>query len=171
MSYVRFKCPHCGQMFEGAREDAGSEAECPSCGKAFKLEPLTEIEVKSRPVAIFWYFGCFRKYVGFRGRARRREFWWAFLFQFVAIFVIGFIDAIIWDEYDEQRYLLVGLFLLATLLPIMAVHVRRLHDTNKSAWWVLLLPLPVLNIAYFVWLATDGDKGRNRFGPDPKGRE
>ena len=168
MSDVRFKCPHCGQMFEGEKEDAGSETDCPSCGKAFRLEPLTGIAVKSCPAAIFWYFGCFRKYVGFRGRARRREFWWAFLFQFVATFVVGCIDAMIWDD-DEQRYLLVGLFLLATLLPIIAVHVRRLHDTNKSAWWIPLLALPPIDIAYIVWLATDGDKGRNRFGPDPRG--
>ena len=60
--------------------------------------------------------------------------------------------------------------ILASLLPMIAIQFRRLHDTNKSGWWWLLLPLPVINLAYFVWLMDDGDKGRNRFGPDPKGR-
>lgn len=167
MNYVRFKCPHCGLMSEGTKEHVGATAECPSCGKAFQLEPLAGIEVKSRPLAINWYLGCFKKYVGFRGRARRREFWWAFLFNVLTGALIGILDALIWEENDN--HILLGIFGLATALPMLAVHVRRLHDTNKSAWWVLLFALPVLNVAYLAWLATGGDIGRNRFGPNPKG--
>lgn len=56
----------------------------------------------------------------------------------------------------------------ATLLPMLAVTARRLHDTNKSGWWVLLTLVPVLHLAYLAWILTNGDKGPNRFGPDPK---
>ena len=169
MSDVRYQCPHCGQAFEGSSEYAGTETECPSCGKTFKLEAIGTVSA-GRPNGLMCYFGIFKQYVKFSGRARRREFWYAFLFNWLAIFCVGFLDGFIFDEYDDYRYLIPGLYVLASLLPMIAIQFRRLHDTNKSGWWWLLLPLPVVNLAYFVWLMDDGDKGRNRFGPDPKGR-
>ena len=117
------------------------------------------------------YFGMFKQYFGFRGRTRRREFWWAFLFNTIVGFVVVFLDGFVFSDYDSLKYngLLIGIYMLASFLPLLALQVRRLHDTNKSGWWVLLSLMPVLNIAYLVWLATDGDKGDNRFGKDPKG--
>ena len=165
MSDARYRCPHCGQVFEGSAGDAGSEADCPSCGKAFRLEPVAGTVAKKRPSPIRLYFGCFGKYCKFRGRACRREFWWAFAFNMLAGAIVAFLDTLF---SGPDGGVIAGIFLLATFLPMLAVHVRRLHDTNKSAWWILLFLLPVLNIAYIVWLATDGDKGKNRFGPDPK---
>ena len=170
MSDVRFKCSNCGQMFEGSSEDVGAEAECPLCSKAFKLEAIG-MAPAARPNGLQCYLGIFRQYVKFSGRARRREFWYAFVFNWIAIFIASFIDGLFFDEYDDHQHLFPGLYLLASLLPMIAIQFRRLHDTNKSGWWWLLLPLPVINIAYFVWLMDNGDKGRNRFGPDPKGRE
>ena len=90
--------------------------------------------------------------------------------SFLAGNCAGCIDGFIFDEYDDYQYLIPGLYILASLIPMIAIQFRRLHDTNKSGWWWLLLPLPVVNLAYFVWLMDDGDKGRSRFGPDPKGR-
>jgi uncharacterized membrane protein YhaH (DUF805 family) len=115
----------------------------------------------------------FRQYFGFRGRARRREFWWALFFNLIVSFVVAFLDGFVFSGYDshEFRGSLFGIYWLASFLPLIAIQVRRLHDTNKSGWWVLLSLVPVLNIAYLVWLATDGDKGDNRFGKDPKGRK
>ena len=101
----------------------------------------------------------FKRYVGFRGRSCRREFWWAFLLNTIVSFVLAIVDEAVF-----------GIYFLVALLPLMAIQVRRLHDTSKSGWWVFLLPMPILNIAYLVWLATDGDKGKNRFGDDPKWR-
>jgi len=109
-----------------------------------------------------------KRYVGFRGRTSRREFWWAMLFNTVITFVMAFVGGIVSGVDEDRGSEIVGVYVLATLLPFLAIHVRRLHDTNKSGWWVLLLPIPILNIAYLVWLATCGDKGENRFGEDTK---
>ena len=170
MSSVRFRCPHCGQVSEGVGEDAGAEAECPSCGKAFRLEIVGEAPV-ARPSGLQCYLGIFRKYATFSGRARRREYWYALLLNVVVGAIAGIVDAMIFDEDDGNKGLVIGLFGLGVALPMFAVAFRRLHDTGKSGWWLLLQFMPVLQIACFVWLATDGDRGRNRFGPDPKGRE
>ncbi|MBQ9432054.1 MAG: DUF805 domain-containing protein [Kiritimatiellae bacterium] len=120
---------------------------------------------------MLWYFGVFKKYATFSGRARRRELWWAFLFQILAMSVIVVLFVLTLNNTanaEKAIYNLMGIVNLATALPMLAVQARRLHDTNKSAWWVLLQFLPVVNIVYFVWLATDGDRGENRFGQDPK---
>ncbi|MBR3087258.1 MAG: DUF805 domain-containing protein [Kiritimatiellae bacterium] len=170
MSDATYKCPHCGQVFEGAAEDAGLDAECPSCGKAFRLEPEVAVVSTARPNGFQCYLGIFKRYFDFRGRMPRREFWWAFLFQILASFVVGVVDGLFFGEYDDNQYLLVGIFGLATAVPFFAAHARRLHDTGKSAWWIPLILLPPINIAYFVWLGTAGDKGANRFGPSPRGR-
>lgn len=170
MSDARFKCPHCGQIFAGLAEDAGLETDCPSCGKTFRLEILKDAR-PARPSGLMCYCGMFRNYVKFSGRAARREFWWAVLFNMLAAFLFGMADELVFDEYDDWKGAFALLYLLATSLPMLALQFRRLHDTNKSGWWWLLLPLPVVNLAYLVWLIDAGDKGRNRFGPDPKGRE
>lgn len=163
MRNVRFKCPHCGQLFDGSSDDIGITADCPLCHKPFKLEETGEIVFKL-PTPILWYFGAFQKYFKFSGRARRREYWWFYFFHVLASTIIGAIDAIC-----ECDFVLLGLYTLAALFPLLTVQVRRLHDTNKSGWWVLLLSIPVLNLALFVWLCTDSDNGNNRFGCNPKG--
>jgi uncharacterized membrane protein YhaH (DUF805 family) len=97
---------------------------------------------------------------------RRREFWWAFFFWWVVYILSLVVDFMIWGS-PNWCFVIVS---LGTLIPLAAAQVRRLHDTNKSGWWIPLILLCPINIAYFVWLATDGDKGLNRFGSDPKGR-
>jgi uncharacterized membrane protein YhaH (DUF805 family) len=76
---------------------------------------------------------CFRKYVDFDGCASRSEFWWWFLFTVIVSIVC-----------QRVSYGLSGVFSLLTLLPSIAVGVRRLHDTNRSGWWMLLYLLPVI---------------------------
>lgn len=163
MSDALFKCPYCGQVFNGLKEDSGAEAECPSCGKVFTLEALYGVP-KKLPNAFMCYIGIFKKYFGFKGRMRRREFWWAFFFWWVAYLVSSVVDFIIFREPNWCT----GIIVLGTFIPFAAAQVRRLHDTNKSGWWIPLILLCPINIAYFVWLASDGDKGPNRFGSDPK---
>lgn len=101
---------------------------------------------------------CFSKYADFNGRAARPEFWWFALFLFVANVIIGLIDS----------NLLAGLFFLATILPALAVSVRRLHDIGKSGWWVLLHLIPVIGflvLLYFYIQPTE--PGANEYGPPP----
>ena len=81
---------------------------------------------------------CFQKYVDFKGRARRSEFWWFFLFCTVSSLIIVSVP------------LLGQLYILALLIPCLAVSVRRLHDTVRSAWWLLLFPIAMLVFVGFV---------------------
>lgn len=107
---------------------------------------------------------CFSKYVTFSGRARRAEYWWFTLFVWVVSSLVGFIDG--WLTGDVG--LLSGLWSLGTLLPILAAGARRLHDTDRSAWWLLIMLLPVIGaIVLIVFFASRGTPGPNRFGPDP----
>ena len=95
---------------------------------------------------------CFKKYVGFDGRAVRSEFWWFALFTFLVSLVLGFVSQS-----------LSSLFSLAVLLPSLAVGARRLHDTDRSAWFLLLWLVPVVGwIILIVWAIQEG-KEPNRF--------
>jgi uncharacterized membrane protein YhaH (DUF805 family) len=100
---------------------------------------------------------CFKKYVEFNGRAARPEFWWFALFQIVVSVVLGIVS--------RQ---LEGLASLAMLLPALAVGARRLHDIDKSGWWMLLWLVPVLGwIVLIYWAVQPGDVASNKYGEPP----
>ena len=114
---------------------------------------------------------CFVKYTNFSGRASRSEFWLFFLFTFVVSLMLGFLDPLIVGEsfidYDELFPPLSTIFTIAIIIPSIAVNVRRLHDVNRSGWW-LLIELTVIGILLiFFWNCKKGDEGENRFGPKP----
>jgi len=93
---------------------------------------------------------CFKKYVDFNGCASRSEFWWWVLFTVVVSLV-----------FQRVNYHLSWVFSLATLLPNIAVGVRRLHDTNRSGWWVLLYLLPIIGwIVLIVFWVEPGQPSR-----------
>lgn len=99
----------------------------------------------------------------FRGRAARSEYWWAI----VMVAVIGVVgSAVIPDPMVGMG--LVMLWNLATIFPCLAVQVRRLHDTNRSGWWVLLLLVPLVGpIVLLVFMLQASQPTENRFGPVP----
>lgn len=100
---------------------------------------------------------CFQKYADFNGRAKRPEFWWFELFLFLASFALGFVSD-----------MLSALFALGTILPSLAVGARRLHDTNKSGWFQLLLLVPILGWIALIYLMTvEGDAQANQYGEPP----
>jgi uncharacterized membrane protein YhaH (DUF805 family) len=103
----------------------------------------------------------FSNYVTFAGRANRSEYWyWAL---FVALFQIpaAIIDTVIGVN------VMTSVFGLATFLPSLAVAVRRLHDLDRTGWWILLSLIPVVGwIILIIWDCTKGTEGPNRFGPD-----
>jgi uncharacterized membrane protein YhaH (DUF805 family) len=117
-----------------------------------------------------WYLGVLQKYVQFSGRARRQEFWMFVLFNFIITVVLSILDSILGLKMGSGGSgLLSGLYGLAVLLPSLAVSVRRLHDTNRSGWWILLGLVPIVGIiVLIVWYVQDSDPGDNRFGPNPK---
>jgi uncharacterized membrane protein YhaH (DUF805 family) len=116
-----------------------------------------------------WYLDVLKKYVQFAGRARRKEYWMFTLVNLVITFVLAFADSAMGLMQDSGYGLISGLYTLAVLLPAIAVSVRRLHDTNHSAWWLLIALIPLLGalvILYF--MIKEGDAGSNPYGPNPK---
>lgn len=103
-----------------------------------------------------YYLKVLQNYVNFKGRARRAEYWYFFLFNVIVSSIVGFIGGLI------NFGLLSTLYSFAVLLPSIAVGVRRMHDVGKSGWFILI---PIYN---FILAVTAGDSGENEYGPDPK---
>ncbi len=104
------------------------------------------------------------KYVDFSGRAARSEYWFFTLFTILVSLATSLVDNVVLSGMP----ILNGIATLALLLPGIAVSVRRLHDTDRSGWWMLLIFIPLVGaIVLIVWFATRGTIGQNRFGADP----
>ena len=121
----------------------------------------------------------YRRYVDFDGRSRRKEFWMFQLFQvlvYAAILALMFALGIDYDLEDPQpnsmMFVAIGimaLFWLVTLIPQIAVVVRRLHDQSKTGLWILIYLLPVAGgLVLLVFMLLEGTDGPNEYGPDPK---
>ena len=106
-----------------------------------------------------YYIDAFRNYVNFSGRANRTQFWMFTLFNFIAGVILALVSFIL-----PFFTFLLPLYRLAVLLPALAVGARRLHDTGRSAWWLLLLLLPVIGpIVLLVFYLQPGTSGVNRY--------
>jgi uncharacterized membrane protein YhaH (DUF805 family) len=141
-----------------------------------------------------WMLMPLRRYAEFSGRSRRKEYWMFFLFVLIVGLVLRLLESAVGMGGGVQGTgILSGLFSLATLVPSIAVGVRRLHDTDRTGWWLLVPIIPYIagiamlftgslgisGILMFVGLAgaivllvffvMDGTRGPNRYGPDPKG--
>ncbi|KUJ82796.1 DUF805 domain-containing protein [Microbulbifer flavimaris] len=118
-----------------------------------------------------WYLKVLKNYVNFHGRAQRREYWYFVLFNLLIALVLSTIDSMTgWYSEEYGLGFLSGAYALFVLLPSLAVTVRRLHDTGRTGWWILVSLIPV--VGYLVLLAFmvfDSEPGTNRFGPNPKG--
>ena len=120
-----------------------------------------------------WFLKVVRdNYANFDGRARRKEYWMFVLIYFIIAFVIGILEGIMGLKNNMGSGPISGLLSLALLVPSLAVGARRLHDNGKSGW---MQPLALLPIIGWIWLivlhATEGHKGDNQYGADPKGSE
>ena len=110
-----------------------------------------------------WYLKVLKKYAVFGGRARRKEYWYFQLFYILISIVILIIDGV-----TGVDGLLFMLYTLAMLIPQLAVCVRRLHDSGKSGWWILISFVPLVSIVLLVFMVQDGQPGENQYGPNPK---
>lgn len=110
-----------------------------------------------------WYLKVLRQYADFTGRARRMEYWMFVLVNSIIGVVLLILDSVL-------RTGLPGLlYSLAVLLPSLAVGARRLHDTGRSGWWLLISIIPLIGtVVLIVFFATDGERAPNGYGPDPK---
>ena len=95
-----------------------------------------------------YYIEGLKKYAEFEGRARRKEYWMFILFDFIFTIAAAVLDEILGSE--PVIYIVYGLVLI---LPTLAVTVRRLHDTNRSGWWILLFVIPLITMFFFVFLS------------------
>lgn len=105
-------------------------------------------------------------YLDFNGRARRKDFWMFILFNAIISYVLGFIDGLI-----GAGGFIAWIYGLAVLLPIVGLWVRRLQDTGKSPWWLLISLTGIGVFVLFIFALIEGDKGPNQYGEDPKAHE
>ena len=104
----------------------------------------------------------FDHYTNFDGRASRPAFWWWFLFQILVLVGAQILDAILGTGF---LYLIAALGLL---LPSLSVGIRRLHDTNRSGWWILIGLIPIIGfIVLLIFYIQESDAGDNQYGPPP----
>jgi len=129
----------------------------------------------------WWKKVVYDNYANFDGRARRSEYWYFTLFNIIVAMVAGILFFITGALFIETEALMIipylpiialGLYLLFTIIPGIAVAIRRLHDTGKSGWWYLLGVIPIVSyiggIVLLVFYCMDSDVGRNEYGPNPK---
>lgn len=112
-----------------------------------------------------WYLSVLKNYAVFEGRAHRTEYWMFVLFNFLISLALAIVDAAI---FGQGGGLLSPLYALGVFIPSLAVGVRRLHDTNRSGWWLLIALVPLVGfIVLLVFTVSEGDKGPNDYGADP----
>lgn len=112
----------------------------------------------------------FSNYVTFSGRAARSEFWYWTLFVVLVTMAAGILDRGLFDFEEPTTTGVFGpLVSLIFFLPGLAVSVRRLHDLDRTGWWLLLVLTMIGVILLIVWDCIKGTTGPNRFGPDPLG--
>lgn len=111
-----------------------------------------------------WYLHVLKNYALFTGRARRKEYW---MFMLVSILIILALELV--ESVLGTGGVIGMLYSLVILLPSIAVAIRRLHDTNRSGWWLLISLVPVIGgLVLLFFMIQDGTPGQNQYGPNPK---
>jgi uncharacterized membrane protein YhaH (DUF805 family) len=111
-----------------------------------------------------WYLKVLKNYVGFQGRARRKEYWMFALFNLIIGLVLGFVEGML-----NLSQVLSTIYTIAVFLPSLAVGVRRLHDTGRSGLWLLISFIPLIGlIVLLVFFCEDSKENENQYGPNPK---
>ena len=131
-----------------------------------------------------WMLLPYRRYADFSGRSRRKEFWMFTLFNIlVYIFLIALFAVMVGFSSDRSGgepspsvlgtvpLIAMGIFYLGSLIPSIAVQIRRLHDQNLTGWLILINFVPLGGLVVLVMMFLDGTDGENNYGPDPKGRD
>ena len=126
-----------------------------------------------------WYKLAWSRYAEFSGRSRRKEYWWFTLINAIIGAAVA-IPAIFLSDFENDEisvpsillFIAVGIFLIAAIIPSLAVAIRRLHDTGRSGWWYLIGVIPIVSyigsIVLIVFYFTDGQRTTNQWGVSPK---
>ena len=117
-----------------------------------------------------YYLAVFNKYAVFSGRASRVEYWYFNLFNIIVYIVLSIVLGVAGTEIGVGIVgLLIGIYSLAVLIPSFAVTIRRLHDTNRSGWWMFISVVPLIGgIWFLVLMIIDGTPEENQYGSNPK---
>lgn len=120
-----------------------------------------------------WYIQALKRFADFKGRSRRKEYWIFALFNVIISIATTLIDyAFGTDSFVYYIGLFSMLYGLFVFIPFLAVSVRRLHDTGKTGWMLLIAIIPILGALWLLVLfATEGTRGTNMYGPDPKAKQ
>ena len=110
-----------------------------------------------------YYFEALKKYAMFSGRARRKEYWMFFLFNIVILIALSLVGSALLLNGSKIVFSIYNIYSVAVLIPSLAVGFRRMHDVNKSGWYIFI---PIYNL---ILVCTDGVKRDNKYGHDPKG--
>lgn len=129
-----------------------------STSQPLQQPAFQQTEVVTERNMIGWYLEALKKYAVFTGRARRKEYWYFVLCNMIVVMILAFIGGL-----ADLGDILANIYQLGVLLPGIAVGVRRMHDTGRNGWWLLL---PLVNL---VFATQDGTSGANKYGADPKG--
>jgi uncharacterized membrane protein YhaH (DUF805 family) len=118
---------------------------------------------------MYWYLAALKKYAVFSGRAQRKEYWFFYLFNALITLALSSVEVVLGIAPESDRSVSVTLYFLAVLIPIIAVSVRRLHDTGRSGWWLLIGLIPLLGVLILlIFMIQDGEVGQNAYGLNPK---
>jgi uncharacterized membrane protein YhaH (DUF805 family) len=116
-----------------------------------------------------WYLAVLKNYATFNGRARRKEYWMFALFNFLFAIVAMVVDNILGISFVTGYGPVYLLYVLAMLIPGLAVAVRRLHDVGKSGWFMFIALIPIIGgIWLLILMCTEGVAGANQYGENPK---
>ena len=117
-----------------------------------------------------WYIEVLKKYAVFSGRARRKEYWFFCLFNIIISIALSIIDIfVLGADPVEGIGILSTIYTLGIVIPSLAVSVRRLHDTDRTGWWLLIAIIPLIGfIVLLVFMLLDSTPGENKYGSNPK---
>jgi uncharacterized membrane protein YhaH (DUF805 family) len=111
------------------------------------------------------------KYAQFEGRATRSEYWYFVLFYIIGALIVGLLDGVMSGLTGGNAGgigILSLLYFLGTLVPSIAVGIRRLHDTGRSGWWYLIALIPIASLVLLAFFTIDSQEGENKYGANPK---
>ncbi|MDD3077923.1 MAG: DUF805 domain-containing protein [Paludibacter sp.] len=118
-----------------------------------------------------WYLNALKHYFDFKGRARRREYWFFMLYNVIFLLIALSLDNVLgWANPVYHFGPLYNIYGLLLLIPNLSIIVRRLHDTDRRGFWILLVFIPVIgSIWILVLMLLNSKPGENKYGPNPKG--
>jgi uncharacterized membrane protein YhaH (DUF805 family) len=137
---------------------------------AFKKVPeIFYLFALNFPYCMKYYLLTLQRYADFRGRSNRSEYWYFALFNFLFAGAALILDNTLGITYPHVWYgYIYTAYALTILVPQLAVSIRRLHDTSRSAWYMLLAIIPFIGAVWLIVLfALKGTPGPNKYGPDP----